>query len=363
MAEKTDLSLKQRPSLRTQLTPKLWGRIKLSNFMELQEDDYRNFVRELETDPLFRRLAALENPDERIFSRRRFPGTDLVRNFCEINEETMAGASSPDLQPVLDKWRGLLPVIRKMGIDNFKRFFLYDETGLDMGDTVKACDLTPAQVASVRDLVTDLNVLDLAQPTSPGPLAALGGVKVAAVVPAPGEPGTFQIEFSSAHDARGCYAINYKKLYELNKQRKFSAEEWRRIQRLLKNAELVNTRQTALYRILKTLVTAQAGYFRTGKDEDLRPLTQQMLARELGVHRSTVNRTVAARFLQTPWGDVKPLKAFLANVKRCAQNYIGLLDPAARAALPGEELRRLLTERFGIVLADRTVRAYRQGVR
>ena len=137
MEQKPSLSLTPRPGLKTQLETKLWGRIKLSNFMDLHEPEYRTFILELENDQLFRRLAAVENPAERIFSRRRFPGTDLVRNFCELNENTMAAAPGPDLAPMLKKWDGLLPLIRRVGMENFKRYFLYDEAGLDPAEAAR----------------------------------------------------------------------------------------------------------------------------------------------------------------------------------------------------------------------------------
>lgn len=361
MEQKPALSLNARPGLKTQLEPKLWGRIKMSNFMELGEIEYRKFIMELEGDPLFRRLAAVENPVDRIFSRRRFPGTDLVRNFCELNENTMAAAPGPDLAPMLKKWDGLLPLIRRIGMENFKRYFLYDEAGLAAAEAARECGITLEEVRTVKELVNDLNVLDLAQPSVPGPEAGANSVKVATVEPAPGEPGAFQIAYASAHDARGCYAINYKNLYELHKQGKFTPEEWRKIRNLIKKAELVNTRQTALYRILKKIVTAQAEYLRTGCDADLRPLTQVALAGELGVHRSTVHRAVEGRLLQTPCGDLKPIKDLLPSHKRCAQSFIGRLDPAQRAAMTDTALRGVLTARYGIPLARRTVCAYRAG--
>lgn len=363
MEQKPNLSLTPRPGLKGQLETKLWGRIKLSNFMELREIEYRKFILELESDQLFRRLAAVENPAERIFSRRRFPGTDLVRNFCELNENTMAASTGPDLSPMLKKWDGLLPLIRRIGMENFKHFFLYDEAGLEAGEAARGCGMTLEQVSAVRDMVNDLNVLDLAQPSLPGPEAGPSRVKVATVEPAPAHDGTFQLSYSSAHDARGCYAINYKSLYELHKQGKFTPAEWRSIRNLIKKAELVNTRQTALYRILKKIVTAQEEYFRTGRDEDLKPLTQQALAGDLGVHRSTIHRAVEGRLLQTPWGDLKALKDLLPSHKRCAQSFIDRLDPARRAAMTDTALGRLLSARYGIQLARRTVCAYRQGVK
>jgi hypothetical protein len=356
------LSLQARPATETRLSPKLWGRVKLANFLDLPDEQYRGLVRGLETDPLFTRLASVANPEERIFSRRRFPGTDIASRACEFHEE-FHGASlgAADLTPLLDRWRGLWPCLQKIGLERFKRCFLYEEEGAGPLDAADACGITQEEAQNIRHMLDDVCLLQLAQPAaSAAPPAGGSNVQVAAIELDNEKP---RLAYLSIPEARGCYVINYKKLYDLHRAGKFSSEEFRRIRGLIRTAELVNTRRTALNRILERIVGEQAEYFRTRRARDLRPLTQQMLARELAVHRSTVHRAVEGKSLILPWGEDKNLKFFLVNRKSCTTNLIGELTESGDASLSDEALRRLLWERYSIRLARRTVCSYRRQLR
>lgn len=70
-------------------------------------------------------------------------------------------------------------------------------------------------------------------------------------------------------------------------------------------------RNRTLYRLGTYLVKAQYDFFRLGPD-CLRPLTMQQAADALGVHVSTVSRTVQDKYVLTPWGCL-PLKFFFCS--------------------------------------------------
>ena len=146
----------------------------------------------------------------------------------------------------------------------------------------------------------------------------------------------------------------------MNHQKKFSPLKFRKIQNLIKKIELINTRRTALHRILSKITKAQAKYFSTGKEESLNPLTQQMIALEMGVHRSTVHRAIENKYIETPQGELKNLKFLLTNRKNCAQKLICKITKNSCAALTDEALRRILKENYNISVARRTVCAYRK---
>jgi RNA polymerase sigma-54 factor len=70
----------------------------------------------------------------------------------------------------------------------------------------------------------------------------------------------------------------------------------------------LDQRDQTVYKVAKYIVDRQRDFFEKGIDF-IKPLTLMEIAREIGVHESTVGRVVANKFMTTPWG-VFPLKYF-----------------------------------------------------
>jgi len=70
----------------------------------------------------------------------------------------------------------------------------------------------------------------------------------------------------------------------------------------------LDQRDQTVYKVAKYIVDRQREFFEKGIDF-IKPLTLMEIAREIGVHESTVGRVVANKFMTTPWG-VFPLKYF-----------------------------------------------------
>ncbi len=70
----------------------------------------------------------------------------------------------------------------------------------------------------------------------------------------------------------------------------------------------LDQRDQTVYKVAKYIVDRQREFFEKGIDY-IKPLTLLEIAREIGVHESTVGRVVANKFMSTPWG-VFPLKYF-----------------------------------------------------
>jgi RNA polymerase sigma-54 factor len=210
-------------------------------------------------------------------------------------------------------------------------------------------------------MVDEFCILDLACPSLPGEPSQNPE-------PASSRIATIEkdltIGYCPAQYARGRYAINYKKLYQLRVEGRFSKGEFQRIKQMIKNIELINMRLTILYRIITRIIETQRDYFLSGREEDLRPLTQQMLAVQLGVHRSTIHRAVTRKFVGTPWGETKSLKYFLGNSKRFVKSLLERIRkdssvPQGGADLSDERVRRILNEKYAVQVARRTICAYR----
>lgn len=119
---------------------------------------------------------------------------------------------------------------------------------------------------------------------------------------------------------------------------------------------LLERRSQTLRRVVACLAERQAPFVRQGP-RLLRPLSRADVARDLGVHESTVSRAAAGKFVVLPSGRLSPLHHFF-------QASLGLED-ALRAAVAGEE--RALSDRelslrlrdIGYPVARRTVAKYR----
>ncbi|GFP26240.1 hypothetical protein HKBW3S25_01731, partial [Candidatus Hakubella thermalkaliphila] len=67
----------QVPNVQARQVPKLLGGVKLSRFMELPEDEFRKLVKEIEEDPLFKRLLCSPHPQEKIVKYSSYPRVEL----------------------------------------------------------------------------------------------------------------------------------------------------------------------------------------------------------------------------------------------------------------------------------------------
>ena len=70
----------------------------------------------------------------------------------------------------------------------------------------------------------------------------------------------------------------------------------------------LDQRNQTIYKVARFIVDRQKEFFEKGIDF-IKPLTLMEIAREIGVHESTVGRVVANKFMTTPWG-VFSLKYF-----------------------------------------------------
>jgi RNA polymerase sigma-54 factor len=102
----------------------------------------------------------------------------------------------------------------------------------------------------------------------------------------------------------------YRKL--LAKAAKENIEAYNFLKDKLKKAlwflRSLDQRDHTVYKVAKYIVDRQREFFEKGIDY-IKPLTLMEIAREIGVHESTVGRVVANKFMTTPWG-VFPLKYF-----------------------------------------------------
>ncbi|MBI5400065.1 RNA polymerase factor sigma-54 [Candidatus Saganbacteria bacterium] len=138
-------------------------------------------------------------------------------------------------------------------------------------------------------------------------------------------------------------------------------------EKIKKAKELIDDfskRSETLEKIVRKIIDTQQAFLQKG-GHWLEPLTQKSLAGEFGLHPSTISRTVASKYIQTPQG-LFPLKVFCPRGRKgfTASRLKALLA----ALIKAENLRQPLTDsqlterlkRQGAKIDRRTVAYYRK---
>ena len=154
------------------------------------------------------------------------------------------------------------------------------------------------------------------------------------------------------------------------------AREWLEQKRAEADAVLANIdqRRQTLHRFGVYLAEVQYDFF-TGGEARMRPLTMQQAADALGVHVSTISRTVQDKHVLTPWG-VYPLKHFFSSSVACsaeerrhALSSLAIKD-RIKDLVAGEDRRKPLSDATittilngeGVDIKRRTVAKYREAL-
>ena len=152
---------------------------------------------------------------------------------------------------------------------------------------------------------------------------------------------------------------------ELNKylNDRFNAAVW-----LIKSIE---QRKQTIYNVASAVVKYQQDFFDKG-EKYLKTLTLKQIAEEVGVHESTVSRSINGKYMQSPRG-VFELKYFFSSgvsggdgagvssnsVKSIIKEIINGEDP--RKPYSDQDMVEILKEK-GIDISRRTVAKYREGM-
>lgn len=110
-------------------------------------------------------------------------------------------------------------------------------------------------------------------------------------------------------------------------------------------------------RRLMEIIAAEQRAFILGGDGDLKPLTRAQIARQLGVHESTISRAVAAKCAALPDGRLVPLSKFFDRSLSVRDRVRHIIQAEARP-LTDDAIAAAL-ELQGLHVARRTVAKYR----
>ncbi len=157
------------------------------------------------------------------------------------------------------------------------------------------------------------------------------------------------------------------KLARLESSAKADKDEKRHFAEYVGRAEnfiqSLSERKRTLRRIGEYLVERQGSFISTGRYQYLQPLTKSIMARELGLHESTVSRATMGKFVQIENGEVVPFEVFFKPALRVQKMIEEILETENPSTpLSDEAIARLLAER-GVIVARRTVNKYRDRTR
>ncbi|MHB9154829.1 MAG: RNA polymerase factor sigma-54 [Endomicrobiales bacterium] len=346
-------------------------RARLAGLLEMSGGEYAGLIREIESDPLFLRLKYGENAAERAIRSRRPRQADLSRRYFELKEDLAAATGGgAEVEQLLADKQQLVRTIRKIGEERFKRYFIFNEDGLSLAVLADRCGLSPEEAKEILCLVNTVDLHgEFFMPPAALPENNLSYHKIAVLSRA---PGGIAVQFTSAHWARGLYEVDHGQIGRMAAAGRFSESEKKRLPELLKKMELVNIRKSLTHAVLEKIIEKQGPYLHSRGKREPAPFMQAELARDMGVHPSTISRSLAGRSVETPWGEEKPLKGFfrppleaqreaiLRHIKDIVRDEKSKMRKGVlKRPLSDKAIAELLCRTCAPVISPRTVAKYR----
>lgn len=318
--------------------------MKLARLMEMSDGDFETRVRELEGDPVFRRLL-----DTRVISIQPYDGAGFAsRRFGGWGLRT----AGDGLSSVLDGRGEMVKLLHRVGQERFEECFLRDE-GMSDAERARRCKMTREDAAKLREMVDRLYIqaefeVASSETAPPKVFSAVAGVMV--------EDGRAALAFFNREIWKGRYKVDENRRRQLLEE--MSAAEAKRADRMLRNLEFLDRRKTTLYRLLEILLEAQARFFVSGDPGRREPLTQRAVSDKLDVLPSVLNRLISNKSIELPWGLETPLKTLFPSRKSMLRDRLQELIRESPSATD-DELSRLIARIHGAKLSCRSIAQYR----
>jgi RNA polymerase sigma-54 factor len=349
-----NLEIQQTQSLQTRQELKLIIRLEQANLLELPEEEFNRLTTEVESSPLFKKLYR----KERIIHYQRYLRTDISPRFYQLNEEITAGTGTLDIESLLADKDSIVHQIQKIGLENFKRYFLYPEPEVSVEEVAQECNLELPEVEEINNLINEFSIMN--EFYNPSALSSEYGIHYSRVASVERGAEGFTIGYLSPSYARGRYSIDYERFEELKGSGAVSRAEAKEIRQLFKRLELINSRKDTVTRILQGIVEKQAPYFESGNGKAILPFGQKELAEMIGLVPSSISRAISGKSLETPWGEEKALKDFFPRTRMFRKELVKQLFETGEEFPSDEAIKAKLEEKFGVSISRRSVANLRE---
>jgi len=344
----------QTQSQQAQQKFKLIARLEQSNLLEMAEGEFQHLIAEIEQSPLFKKL----HREEKIIRYQRIPKTDISSNFYQLKEGIVANEGSLDVKSLMLNKEHIVRQIQKLGIENFKQYFLYNEPDTSVQDIARECNLDISEVQEINSLIDEFSVLS--EFYNPSSFRTEQGTYYSKIASVERGPEGFIIGYFSPSSARGKYSIDYERLEELTRNGTLSDTDAKEAKRLLKKLELINVRKDTVSQILQGIVEKQALYFKSGDFKALLPFSQKELAKKLGVVPSSISRAINSKSNDATWGEEKPIKDFFPRPSMFKRRLIRQILEVETEPLSDDGIKDRLTKEFGVSISRRSVARLRK---
>jgi hypothetical protein len=331
--------------LNTKTGARVHGQMKLARLLEAPEAELERRIVALEKGALFGRLlesgvVTRQTPEHARFANRRFAGRALR-------------TSSEGLPELVDGKGDLAKLMQSIGQEDFSAVFLGDDGHSD-ARRAKLCGITTEEARRLREFVDRLYVQSEFEAPAPKAAAEPTFSALACIVIEDGKPvlGFFHREI---WDRR--YLINDERRRDLAID--LPSRDAKRAETLLRELEYIDQRKTTLYRVLEAVLETQADYLVSGAAERRVPLTQKALSERLDISPSVLNRLIANKSVELPWGLEASLSVFVPSRKSLLRDRLHDLA-LARPELSDEGLRAEILELHGVSLSRRSISQYRK---
>ncbi|MDD5687855.1 MAG: hypothetical protein PHE88_08500 [Elusimicrobia bacterium] len=356
-----NLKIRQKQGIFFKQKFNITAKIRLSEIIKLPENKYAQLVEDVEKGFLFKKLSSFYYKNQRIISNRRFSKTDFSSDFLEFNEKANINRTdNVEVESLISKRKETVSIIKKLGIANLKKYFLYNNVEKSTREISSICKISEKDVKKIYNLINELSVHNEFY----YPSAIQGNLNInyykIAKIDDDGSKG-FIINYFSPKYSQGKYIINYSNLSKLKKQGTFSKEELKEIDRLLENLNLINNKKMTIFQVIKKITEKQKGYLLSGDKKDIIPYTQMELAKEIKSDNSLVSRAIANRSIETPQNKEVPLQFFFPSKKDIRKDIIKkIIENEKNNHLTDREIKCILKNEFKIDVSRRTVAVCRK---
>jgi transposase len=344
-----NLEIQQTQSLQARQEFRLIMRLEQAGLLEIPEEEFNRLIAEVESSSLFKDLYR----KERIIRYQRYPRTDISPRFYQLNEEIAAGTDTLDIESLLSNKEDVIRLIKKIGLENFKRYFLYPEPGVSVEEVAQECNLELAEVEEINSLINEFSIMN--EFYNPSVLSSEHGIHYSKVASIERGAEDFIIGYLSPSYARGRYSIDYERFEELRGSGAITGAEVKEIRQLFKRLEIINSRKDTVTRVLQGIVEKQAPYFESGDPKALLPLSQRELAKKIGLVPSSISRAIGGKSLETPWGREKALKDFFPRPRMFRKELVRQLLETGEEFPSDEAIKAKLEQTFGVSISRRSI--------
>ncbi|MFH0773995.1 MAG: hypothetical protein V2A53_00665 [bacterium] len=310
--------------------------MKMSHILSIPDMEFREYLREIEEDPIFCLLK-----EEKVIRMKGFPKAGIA---MELKEGILPDRRERSIEPLLEENKDAVEWIKGIGPEKFKRYFWENEEILSLAEIEEETGLTLFQIKAINSFIDNYEIATL---TSHPKEEYKTYTKIASI------EDDLTIGFFLRDMVRGVYHIDRERLAILRDRME---KKQKRLTEIIRKLEEVNARKTTIYQIIEGIIELQRKYIKTGRVADLVVLTETGLAERIGVNISSVSRAIYRRTVDTRWGE-RSLKFFFPSKRSKIKLILPEMEEASLVS--DEKLKAKLEADYGISTSRRQITSCR----